>query len=206
MLEGASPMIGDADSTHMSRVLNRPNFGNHVCRKEDKPEYSISARVQVAEITRLIISKGETNAGMDVASRKQTKVETDLVHLLPTSDPIDLPEPRSITNCLPPQSPPDGLKPLLDHLKLGLAVPGHYSQQPQPGARREIVDNPSATQEINQNHDGGRNPSYSTITKEIESDHLRCHKERVRIIYPISDSNWISSVQVVPKKFRMIVT
>ncbi|RDX91934.1 hypothetical protein CR513_26001, partial [Mucuna pruriens] len=26
-----------------------------------------------------------------------------------------------------------------------------------------------------------------------------------RIIYPISDSQWVSPVQVVPKKFRMIV-
>ncbi|RDY09708.1 hypothetical protein CR513_05891, partial [Mucuna pruriens] len=48
---------------------------------------------------------------------KQTQAETDPVHLMPTSDPVGLPQPRSITDSFPPQSSLDELKPLLDHLK-----------------------------------------------------------------------------------------
>ena len=48
-------------------------------------------------------------------------------------------------------------------------------------------------------------------TKEIESPYTRCGKKwRVknldaRIIYPISDSSWVSPTQVVPKKSGIIV-
>ncbi|RDX72654.1 hypothetical protein CR513_47827, partial [Mucuna pruriens] len=68
MLEGVGYVMGDVDATHLNGVLNRPNSDNHVCKKEDEPKYSISTRVQVAEITRPIISKGAINVRMDVAS------------------------------------------------------------------------------------------------------------------------------------------
>ncbi|RDX92693.1 Retrovirus-related Pol polyprotein from transposon 17.6, partial [Mucuna pruriens] len=42
-------------------------------------------------------------------------------------------------------------------------------------------------------------------TKKNEFNHPRCSQER-GIIYPISDSQWMSLVQVVPKKSGMIVT
>ncbi|RDY05084.1 Retrovirus-related Pol polyprotein, partial [Mucuna pruriens] len=45
--------------------------------------------------------------------------------------------------------------------------------------------------------------SCASSTKEVRDD---CHeKPIVRIIYPISDSQWVSPVQVVPKKFGMTV-
>ncbi|RDX90236.1 hypothetical protein CR513_27926, partial [Mucuna pruriens] len=38
-----------------------------------------------------------------------------------------------------------------------------------------------------------------------KSDHPGCSQERNRIIYPILDNQWVSLIQVVPKKFEMTV-
>ncbi|RDY11645.1 hypothetical protein CR513_03635, partial [Mucuna pruriens] len=118
MLEGVGSVMGDVDATHMNGVLNRPNSGNHVnnptslmktidssdlidqvCMKEDEPEYSISASVQVVVITRPI-SRADFNSATQ--GRKQTEAKADPTHLMPTSDSVSLPQPRSITNSLPP--------------------------------------------------------------------------------------------------------
>ncbi|RDY12525.1 hypothetical protein CR513_02680, partial [Mucuna pruriens] len=62
----------------------------------------------------------------------------NLMNTIDSSDLLD--QPRSITDSLPPQSPPNELKPLPHHLKYA------YSDQDQ--TRREIVDSPLETQEI----------------------------------------------------------
>ncbi|RDX83647.1 hypothetical protein CR513_35414, partial [Mucuna pruriens] len=73
-------------------------------------------------------------------NHKQTQAKTDPVHLIPTRPT----QPRSITDSFASQSPPNELRSLPRSV-----VPGHYSQQPQIGTRREIADSPSVTQEIN---------------------------------------------------------
>ncbi|RDY13989.1 Retrovirus-related Pol polyprotein, partial [Mucuna pruriens] len=53
--------------------------------------------------------------------------------------------------------------------------------------------------------------AHKATTKKNESDNPRCSQERsdkiaARIIYPISDSQWVSPVQVVPKNSWITVT
>ncbi|RDY12168.1 Retrovirus-related Pol polyprotein, partial [Mucuna pruriens] len=54
------------------------------------------------------------------------------------------------------------------------------------------------------NIDGGGNQAHKAITKKTEFDNPGCGQER-GIIYPISDSQWVSLVQVVPKKSGMTI-
>ncbi|RDX78188.1 Retrovirus-related Pol polyprotein, partial [Mucuna pruriens] len=121
------------------------------------------------------------------------------------SNLVGTPELRSITGALPPQSPPNKLKPLSDHL----------NQQPQPGTRREIAivlrqHKKSIGWKISDLP--GINPSIfmHRILMEEEARPIRQQERRLNptildvmnkevtklltagIIYPISDSNWVS--------------
>ena len=58
---------------------------------------------------------------------------------------------------------------------------------------------------------GEGSKTSEAATKEIESPYIRCGKKwsvknlDARIIYPISDSSWVSPTQVVPKKSGITV-
>ncbi|RDX98028.1 Retrovirus-related Pol polyprotein from transposon 17.6, partial [Mucuna pruriens] len=135
-------------------------------------------------------------------------------------------DPRSIIDSLPPQSPPSKLKSLLDHLKYAyldqdqqflVIIANNLDQEQEEkflavlwrhkkSIGWKLLDLLGSFHLHAQNHDGGRSPSYTTIAKEIESDHPGCREESAEIIYPILDSNWVSPVQVVPKKSGITVT
>ncbi|RDY07806.1 Retrovirus-related Pol polyprotein from transposon 17.6, partial [Mucuna pruriens] len=60
------------------------------------------------------------------------------------------------------------------------------------------------------NLNGGGSLTHKATTKKVESDHPRCGQERSDKTacyrdHPISDSQWVSLVQVVPKKSGMTV-
>ncbi|RDX95517.1 hypothetical protein CR513_21943, partial [Mucuna pruriens] len=139
------------------------------------------------------------------------------------SDYDKLWEPRPAINISPLHSPPIELKPLLGHLKY--AYLDNDQQFP-------IIIANNLHQEQHKKAIGWRllnlpriNPSICMhrILIEEEAHSIRQQQRRlnltildvvkkevtklfaVGIIYPISDSQWVSSVQVVPKKSGMIV-
>ncbi|RDX79969.1 hypothetical protein CR513_39539, partial [Mucuna pruriens] len=88
--------------------------------------------------------------------------------------------------------------------------PINNSKQPQPRARREVVE---CTEEASKGNwvDIGR-PSWNKSLHLLNPTTLDVVKKELtrllaaRIIYPISEIQWISLVQVIPKKSRMTVT
>ncbi|RDX73865.1 hypothetical protein CR513_46467, partial [Mucuna pruriens] len=83
-LDFGSSITKEADFTNKTEVLDPFDFGNHVCRHNEEPDCSISARIQVVE--RLTLSQmATTNAESDLASegRKLTKAKTTSPHQAP---------------------------------------------------------------------------------------------------------------------------
>ncbi|RDY13997.1 Retrovirus-related Pol polyprotein from transposon 17.6, partial [Mucuna pruriens] len=117
------------------------------------------------------------------------KVEIDSAHQLPNPDRVGQLKPRSSFNVSPLYSPSIELKPMPSHLKYTYL---DNDQWPAIPCYR-------------------RSPSNKEITKKLNSTILDVVKKEVtrllaaRIIYPISDIQWVSPVQVVPKKSRMTV-
>ncbi|RDY11968.1 Retrovirus-related Pol polyprotein, partial [Mucuna pruriens] len=110
------------------------------------------------------------------------------------------------------QKPPIELKPLPDHLmytnlgdeqQFSVIITNnlHWEQEEKLlqvlKQHKKAIGNKSLHLHA-QNLDGGRNTPYKATIKEIKPNHPGCSKER--------NSNWVSPVQVVPKKSGMTVT
>ncbi|RDX76664.1 hypothetical protein CR513_43323, partial [Mucuna pruriens] len=118
-LDFGSSVMEEADFTNRIEVLDPSNSGNHVCRHDEEPECLINERTHQAlnpyQVGQLLL-KAKYN--LDNPNQKQTETKIDSAHQVPTPDQVGQPQPRSIVDVLPPQSPPDHeLKPLLDHLR-----------------------------------------------------------------------------------------
>ncbi|RDY13884.1 hypothetical protein CR513_01133, partial [Mucuna pruriens] len=121
-------------------------------------------------------------------------------------------DPKSLTKNPSSPPPPMELKPLPNHLKYAYLV----NEQQLPVI---IANNLHQEQEDKllehkplhlhaQNIDGGGNQAHKAIAKKTESDNRGCEVTKLlaaRIIYPISDSQWVSLVQVVSKKSGMTI-
>ncbi|RDY10829.1 hypothetical protein CR513_04582, partial [Mucuna pruriens] len=139
--------------------------------------------------------------------------ESDSRQLSPHSDKVDQPSPRSANKFSPPHSPSIKLKPLLDHLRNAYLD----DQKPFPVI---IANNLHREQEekllnILRKHKkamGWMLSDLPRIKPSICMHKILLEKEArlirllaVGIIYPISDSQWVSPVQVVPKKSGMTI-
>ncbi|RDX64880.1 Retrovirus-related Pol polyprotein from transposon 17.6, partial [Mucuna pruriens] len=138
----------------------------------------------------------------------------------------------SISDSFPPQSPPaNELKPLLDHLKYvyldnnqqSLVIIANHLTWEQEEKLLKVLKQHKKVIGWTLFDLPGINPSICThtILMEVEACPIRQQQRRrnltildvvkkevtkllaAGIIYPISNSNWVSLVQVVPKKFDM---
>ncbi|RDX76038.1 hypothetical protein CR513_44010, partial [Mucuna pruriens] len=141
---------------------------------------------------------------------QQPKAETMLAHLVPNPIQVGQPDPKESNDNSSSPPPPMELKSLPSHLKYAyldaeqqlfviIASNLHWEQEDKllsvlSNIRRKL----------------GGSQTHKATKKKNESDHPRCGQERgdknTGIIYPISDSQWVSPMQVVPKKFGMTVT
>ncbi|RDX90468.1 hypothetical protein CR513_27662, partial [Mucuna pruriens] len=166
----------------------------------------------------------------DSGNHKQIETKTDLAHPVLTPD-----HRRSISDLLPPQSLPDyELKPLPDHLNYvyldnnqhSLVIIAKNLHQEQKEKLLKVLRQHKKAIRWKLSDLLGINPSICThkILMEEEAHPIRQQQRRLNstildvvkkevtkllvtgFIYPISDSNWVSLVQVVPKKSGMTVT
>ncbi|RDX68173.1 hypothetical protein CR513_52865, partial [Mucuna pruriens] len=126
---------------------------------------------------------------------KQPKAEIMSAHLVPSPNQVGQTDPKPLTEKSSSPSPTMELKPLSNHLKVETIRPSWHKP----------------LHLHTQNLDGGGNQAHKATTKKTESDILDVVKKEVTkllvvgIIYPISNSQWVSLVQVVPKKSGMTV-
>ncbi|RDX83524.1 Retrovirus-related Pol polyprotein from transposon 17.6, partial [Mucuna pruriens] len=119
---------------------------------------------------------------------KHPKAEIMLAHLVPSQNQVDQSDPSPVAEKSPLLPPPMELKPLPSHLK--------YAYLDREQQLPVIIAN-NLHQEQQQR---GLNPTLLDVVKKEVIKLLA-----TGIIYPISDSQWVSLVQVVPKKSGMTV-
>ncbi|RDY07938.1 Retrovirus-related Pol polyprotein, partial [Mucuna pruriens] len=128
-------------------------------------------------------------------SRQQTKAGTDLANLMSTSDPF----PVIVANNLDQEQEEKLLTVLQQHKK---SIGWKLSNLPgiNPSICMHIIMMEEEARPIRQQQ-RRLNPTILDVMKKEVTKLLA-----TGIIYPISDSNWVSLIQVVPKKSRIIVT
>ncbi|RDY11031.1 hypothetical protein CR513_04352, partial [Mucuna pruriens] len=164
----------------------------------------------------------------------QPRAEIMSTHLVPSQDQVGQTDPSSVTEKSPLTPPPMELKPLPNHLKY--AYLDKEQQLPIIIANNLLQEQEDKLLNILRQHKkaiGWKladlpdiNPSICMhrILMEEENKPIRQQQRRLNptlldvvkkevtkllatgIIYPISDSQWVSPVQVVPKKSGMTVT
>ncbi|RDX85792.1 hypothetical protein CR513_32966, partial [Mucuna pruriens] len=121
------------------------------------------------------------------------------------ADSIEMSEPRSTTETFPAHVPPEELKSLSSHLKY--AYLDDHQQLPVIIANNLHRGQEEKLLQVLRHHKKAIGQQQRRLNPTI----LDVVKKEVRkllvvgIIYPISDSNWVSPVQVVPKKSGMTV-
>ncbi|RDY11575.1 Retrovirus-related Pol polyprotein, partial [Mucuna pruriens] len=140
---------------------------------------------------------------------QQVEAESNFGQLSSHSGKVGQPTPSTIKGDVSAQSQTTKLKSFSEHLKY--AYLGDHEQFPMIIANNLKQENnqldtirPSKDQPLYlyaQNSIGRGSPTNKALVEKTESDYPR----RVTIIYPISDSQWVSPIQVVSKKLGMIV-
>ncbi|RDY14301.1 Retrovirus-related Pol polyprotein from transposon 17.6, partial [Mucuna pruriens] len=177
-----------SDITDLDFEVELSELLNQVCNLENLKS-TTNAEVKVAEIeesptaqlatifTTEIKSAREGRVKEEIKSSrsKQPKTEIMSAHLVPSQNQVGQTDPNPLTEKSP--SPPQlmELKPLSSHLNYA------YLDKEQQLPRR-------------------LNPTILDVVKKEVTKLLAAS-----IIYPISDSQWVSPVQVVPKMSRMTV-
>ncbi|RDX71505.1 hypothetical protein CR513_49133, partial [Mucuna pruriens] len=179
------------------------------------------------------ISQSEAKCDSGNLECKQTKAKYGSRQLIPHLDRVSQLIPRSANKFSPPHSPPTKLKPLLDHLKYAyLDDHQHFPIIIANNLHREQEEKFLNVLRKHKKVIGwtlsdlpGINPSIymHKILLEEEAQPIRKQQRRLNltildivkkevtrllvagIIYPISDSQWVSLKQVVPKKSGMAV-
>ncbi|RDY13418.1 hypothetical protein CR513_01671, partial [Mucuna pruriens] len=121
---------------------------------------------------------------------KQLKAEIMSAHLVPSQEQVGQMDPSLVTE-KSPSLPPMELKPLPSHLKYAYLD----SEQQLPEQEDKLL-------KVLRQHKKaiGLNPTTLDVVKKEVTKLLA-----VGIIYPISNSQWVSPIQVVPKKSGMTV-
>ncbi|RDX73364.1 hypothetical protein CR513_47043, partial [Mucuna pruriens] len=136
-------------------------------------------------------------------------------HLMSNINQVDQLDPEPTNNTSSSPSPLAEVKQLPGHLKyayLGIdkELPEqeekllHFLRQHKKAIGWKLSNLPSINPSIYMHRILMEESPNKAITKKVESDHPRRGQEG-RFIYPISDSQWVSLVQVVPKKSMMTV-
>lgn len=175
-----------------------------------------------------------TEADLNPSRPKQYKAEAMTAALMPSLEQAGQTDPRAVTQESPvPSPPPTELKPLPSHLKY--AFLDSEQQLPVIIASNLLLEQEDKLLEVLKQHKKaigwklsdlpGINPSICMhrILMEEDIKSIRQQQRRMNptildvvkkevtkllaagIIYPISDSQWVSPVQVMPKKSGMTV-
>ncbi|RDX90033.1 Retrovirus-related Pol polyprotein from transposon 17.6, partial [Mucuna pruriens] len=172
-------------------------------------------------------SRGQPKAIFDYGKLecKQTEAEFDSKQPILHSDRVGQPIPRSSNKFFPSHSPSTELKPLSDHLKYAYLDDHQYfpviiANNLHQGQEEKLLNilrkhrkaigwmlsdlpgiNPSSyMHKILLEEERQLNPTILDVVKKEVTRILA-----TGIIYSISDNQWVSSMQVVPKKFEMIM-
>ncbi|RDX65590.1 Retrovirus-related Pol polyprotein, partial [Mucuna pruriens] len=131
---------------------------------------------------------------------RQPKAEIMSAHLVPSPNQVGQTDLKSLTEKSSSPSPPMELKPLPNHLKY--AYLDKEQQLPIIIANNLHQEQEDKLLEVLRQHKRaiGLNSTILDVVKKEVTKLLA-----TSIIYPISDSQWVSPVQVVPKKSGMIV-
>ncbi|RDX66973.1 hypothetical protein CR513_54204, partial [Mucuna pruriens] len=204
------------DSTHTVENTDVPSRSDSEGQLEAKAD-STPTRTEVAKSSR----------------PKQPKAEIMSAHLVPNQDQVGQSDPNSDIDKSPLPPPPIELKPLPSHLKyayldkeqqLPVIIASNLNQE-QEDKLLEVLRQHKKAIGWKLSDLPGINPSICMhrILMEEEIKPIRQQQRRLNptlldvvkkevtkllaagIIYPISDSQWVSPVQVVPKKSGMTV-
>ncbi|RDX80206.1 Retrovirus-related Pol polyprotein, partial [Mucuna pruriens] len=232
-----SQILHSRKTTVKTHIIIDPfDFGNHVNNADNLMNiFDFSAlldQLSKAEITSAhqalnlhqvgqLLLRAEYNS--DNPNQKQTETKTDSAHQVATPNQAGQSQARSITDLLPPQSPPHHeLKPLLDRLKYVYLDNNQHSLEEK---LLKVFWQHKKAIEWKLSNLLRINPSICTKRILIEEEACPIRKQQRRlnltildvvkkevtkllaagIFYTISDSNWVSPVQVMPKKSRMTV-
>ncbi|RDX62390.1 Retrovirus-related Pol polyprotein, partial [Mucuna pruriens] len=197
------------DQTPRLTCLSRPSRP----RKTKLPSGSGSEATQEANAD----SNPTRTEATESSWAKQPKAKIMSAHLVPSRDQVGQTDPSPVTEKSPLLPPPMELKPLPSHLKYAYldkeqqlpVIIANNLHQEQEDKLLEVLRQhkkaigPSWHKPLHlhaRNLDGRRSQAHKATTKKTESKLLA-----VGIIYPISNSQWVSLVQVVPKKSGMTV-
>ncbi|RDX93975.1 hypothetical protein CR513_23696, partial [Mucuna pruriens] len=186
-----------------------------------KQRYQTDSNIQEeAEIDLTNLEEAETESnhqpkvGFDssYSKSKQAEAKSNSGQSSPHLNRVGQLIPVVVNQFYPPQSPPTELKPLpkhfkhayLDDLKVEVAECIKEAQEDNWADVSRLSWNKSLLVYA-QDLIGGGSLTYKAAAAKAESDYPGRSQERTEIIYPISDNQWESSVQVVPKKFRMTI-
>ncbi|RDY04562.1 Retrovirus-related Pol polyprotein, partial [Mucuna pruriens] len=220
------------DLSHLSLNSELVDLIHQVCKYDEESESSKSTEVSVTEtkksLSAQVKKKVEPNSSNKIGvesnsanlSRNQSKVEIMSAHLVSNLNQVRRSDPKPTDGTSSSPSPPAELKSFPDHLKyayLGIdqIFPKekllHVLRQHRKAIGWKLSNLPSINPTI----------CMHRILMEEEAYPIRQQQRRlnptildmvkkevtkllaVGIIYPISDSQWVSPVQVVPKKSGM---
>ncbi|RDX82742.1 hypothetical protein CR513_36427, partial [Mucuna pruriens] len=216
------------DLVDVSQKAELINLLYQVCKYEN-PKCSNKAKAQVAETGRLFPTQVATifTIEYELAKRSRDREKTEVISAKKTgvkADPHPDPKESNDNSSSPP--PPMGLKPLPSHLKYAY-LDAEQQLSVIIGSNLRWEQENKLLSILRQHKKAiGINPSICMhrILMEEEAKPIRQQQRRmnptilcvvkkevtkllvVGIIYPISDSQWVTLVQVVPKKSRMTVT
>ncbi|RDX74690.1 hypothetical protein CR513_45526, partial [Mucuna pruriens] len=200
-------------------------------RKQARAKLIVPSRSDFEAAREANADSNPTRAEPTMRSRpKQPKVEIMLAHLVSSPNQVDRMDPKSLTKNSSSSPPPLDLKPLPKHLKyayldteqqLPVIIANNLRQE-----QEDKLTNHKRAIGWKLSDLPGINPSICMhrILMEKEIKPIRQQQRRlnltildvvkkevtkllaVGIIYPISDNQWVSPMQVVPKKCGMTVT
>ncbi|RDX71688.1 Retrovirus-related Pol polyprotein, partial [Mucuna pruriens] len=205
--------IADLDfEVELSELLDQVcNQEHSECTKDAAVKFAETKESPIAQLATIFMveikldeievnsaEKAETLA----ETPKQPKAEIMSAHLVPSQDQVGQSDPSPVTEKSPLLPPPMELKPLPSHLKY--AYLDKEQQLPVIIANNLHQEQEDKLLEVLRQHKKAMgwklNPTLLDVVKKEVTNLLA-----VGIIYPISDSQWVSPVQVVPKKSGMTV-